>query len=247
MSLKVPRITTGSTTAVHATENTSVSETDLVEELGTNPITTISGASDLSRQLLDRSEPGMADVVLATELGLDLAADLDLQLLQGSGTSGQMLGLITVTGIGTTLYTDATATQQESFVQILKAASDQSVALGQAGDAILLHPRRRIWFSNWRDTAAGIPATIPWPAQLHDVPAIPTTAGAGTEDYALILRTDELPVYLGPVVFEVFPELNSAVGTVKARARQYASALFTRRPEAIMKVSGTGYIAPVYA
>lgn len=161
MSLKVPRVTTGPTTAVQATENTAASETDLVEELGTNPITTITGQGDMSQQLVDRSEPGMADVVLARELGASLAASLDLQILQGSGTSGQMLGLTAVTGIGSTSYADATPTQQESFTTLLKAASDQAVALGRAGDAILLHPRRRIWFSNWRDSATGAPAINP--------------------------------------------------------------------------------------
>jgi len=56
-----------------------------------------------------------------------------------------------------------------------------------------------------------------------------------------------LPLFLGPVVFEVFPEVLSSTLTVRARVRQYASALFARRPEAIMKVSGSGFIAPVFS
>jgi hypothetical protein len=43
------------------------------------------------------------------------------------------------------------------------------------------------------------------------------------------------------VQFEIFPEVNSATGTVRFSARQYAATLFGRRPEAILKISGTGF------
>jgi Phage capsid family len=243
MVLKTPRITTGAAVAVQASQNSSVQETDLVEEMIDQPIATISGFEDVSVQLFDRSDPAIADVVLAAELGRALGAELDRQILAGTGANGQMLGLISVTGIGTTGYTDASPTPQEAFVKILQAASDLSVAFGNVPTATLVHPRRMYWFSGWRDSATGIPAArIPWPGQLYTVPAISTVGGSGSnEDYALVLRVEELPVYLGAPMIEVLPEIGSGTLTVRVRARQYASGLFARRPEAIQKISGTGF------
>ena len=63
-----------------------------------------------------------------------------------------------------------------------------------------------------------------------------------------MVRADELPVYSSAPVFRIsFDVAGSGTLTAKVAAYQYVSALFTRRPEAIGKVSGTGLIAPVFA
>ena len=245
-TLFTPRITTGATAAVQVGQNTAVSNTDIVEGMVGNPIATCAGQQNVSQQLLDHSN---IDLVLAEDLGRALGAQLDSQLLAGTGANSQALGLVSVTGISTVAYTDATPTQQELFVKILQAASDLAVALGKPADAILLHPRRSAWMRNWRDTATGIPAVIPWPAKMYDVPNISTTQGASTnEDFALVLRTDELPFYQEPPVFQVFLDVTGS-GTLTARfvAYQYVAGLFTRRPEAIDKVSGTGFAGVSFA
>ena len=243
------RLTTGSSVGVQATQNSTLSNQDGVEAKAGSPVAMIAGYVDMSMQLDERADPNFADIVLARELGKALGAELDAQLLAGTGTNGQLLGLIAVTGIGTTTYTDASPTQAEAFPKILNAASDLAIALGNVPTATLVHPRRAFWFADWRDTSTSGPANpIPWPGTLYTVPSIPITGGAGTnEDYALVIRTDELPVLLGPVTLEAFPEVGSATGTVRIRARQYAATLFARRPEAVNKITGTGFGGVVWA
>jgi len=242
MSLSTPRITTGSTAATQHPENAALADQDIVEALATSPIATIEASASLSQQLLDRADPAMVDTVLAQELGRAMAAQLDAQILAGTGANHQMLGLIAVTGIGTAAYTDASPTQSEAFAAVLGAAAAQSIALGQAPDATLLHPRRRYWFSNW--TATSYMPLVAWPAETVDVPGIPTTS-----EYILLLKKSELPLYLGPVKLRAVVDVTgSGVLTAKVYATQYASNLFSRRPEAIVKISGTGLAdSPVFA
>jgi HK97 family phage prohead protease len=248
MSLKTPRITTGTSTVAQAAQNSAISETDLVEELVSNPVALVAGMSNVSQQLFDNADPSLVDAYLAGELGRALGTAVDQQILAGTGANGQMLGLLSVTGITTVAYTDASPTQAECYPTIAKAYGDQSVALGNTATAILMHPRRSAWFSTWKDTATGMQSPIRWPATVYEVPAISVLGGAGTnEDYILVLRVEELPVYLAQPIIEVFPEVNSATLQVRIRAMQYVSGLFARRPEAIYKISGTGLAAPAYA
>jgi hypothetical protein len=243
MVLTTPRITTGSVTEVQGTENTSMADDDIVEGLASSPVATIESSAELSQQLLDRADPSFADVVMARELGSALGERLDQQLLSGSGTGGEMLGLVTVATVATTSYTDASPTPREAHVALLTAAAAQSIALGVAPDALLMSPRRRFWFGTWPTTGLE-PAVITWPAEPFDVPAIPTAA-----EYLLLIRRDELPVFLGPIRFRVAVDWSgSATLTVRAFAYMYASNLFARRPEAIHKVSGTGIAdSPTFA
>jgi HK97 family phage major capsid protein len=126
------RITTGTTVAVQATQNTSLSNTDAVEaKTQTSPVAMVAGYVDLSLQLFERAEPRIADVVLARDMGSALAAQLEAQLLAGTGANGQALGLTAVTGIGTGAYTDASPTQAEAFPTIAKGYADLSVSLGK--------------------------------------------------------------------------------------------------------------------
>jgi hypothetical protein len=213
-----------------------------------NPIATIAGQQDLSQQLLDRSDPDIVDTVFARELGRSLGTNFDTQLIGGTGSNGQVLGLRAVTGITSNAYTDASATQAEAFPVVAKTYGDVATALGGLPTVILLHPRRFAWFYNWKDSATGAQAPLRWPTNAVQVPAIATTWGAGTnEDEIYVLATDELPIYSSPPVFRV--SFNPGSGTLTARitAYQYVSALFTRRPEAIGKIGGTGFIPPVFA
>ncbi len=54
MTLNISRMTTGTSTAVQETQNTSVSETDSDDTLLTIPVRTIAGQQDLSKQAIER-------------------------------------------------------------------------------------------------------------------------------------------------------------------------------------------------
>jgi hypothetical protein len=90
---------------------------------------------------------------------------------------------------------------------------------------------------------------VTWPAKVYDVSNIPTTQGASTnEDYALVLRTDELPFYSeSPVIKVGIDQAGSNTLTARFVAYQYIAGLFERRPEAINKVSGNGFAGVVFS
>ena len=96
MSIIVPRQTTGATAAVQATQNTNVSNTDIAVTDLTVPIVTIAGQQDVSRQSLERGagvdELIFADIVAAYNVGLDA------QVIAGTGSGGQMLGVLNTAG-----------------------------------------------------------------------------------------------------------------------------------------------------
>ncbi len=246
--LSTPRITTGTTVAIQQTQNSALSNTDLVEEKVDNPVSTISAYNDLSQQLLDHSEPGI-DIVLAADLGKAYGQLVDQQILRGIGSAGQMLGLASVTGITTDLYSDISATQAEAWAVVNKLYADVSTAVGDVADAILLHPRRMAWFVNWKDSATGMQSNLHWPCPAYAVPAINTTDGGSTNaDEVYVLKTSELPIYMtDPQFLVAFDQSGSNTMTVRFRAYGYLSALFARRPEAIGRSTGTGWSAPVWS
>ena len=243
MTLRTPRMTTGVDTSPQQTENTSISEQNIVESAITSPVSTIAGFEDVSYQLLDRADPGI-DVVLADELGRSLAQELDVLLLTGTGVVPNLLGLGSVSGITAVTYTDASPTVQELLPKIAEAASRVATALGTDPDVILWHPRREAWaHSNLGTTLSALRSALPYNLRTVSVANIGTTYGASTnEDLIYVCRADELPIYLGPVNFSVMSDIGSGTLTARIRAYQYCSALFQRRPEAIATVGGTGLV-----
>ena len=102
MTVKLAALTGGASAAVQATEGDAVSNTDPTFGAVANALAYVSGFVDVSRQLLDRAGNGTAgrlDEVIAGELGRAAGTVLDQQILNGSGTSGQTLGLLNASGI----------------------------------------------------------------------------------------------------------------------------------------------------
>ena len=183
------------------------------------------------------------DVVLARELGQALAAALDAQIANGTGTGGQLLGLLNVSGATAASYTDATPTQAECWTALLSLVASFSTTLGQMPDVALMHGRRWAWLHNWRDTANVL--VRPQIPEVRLVPSmsVPTTLNTD-RDAILLLRTEELPLYLGAARFEVFRQAGSLAGTVRCRVYQYAALFAQRKPEAVAVLSGSGLSGP---
>jgi HK97 family phage major capsid protein len=97
MSVEEPKVGSGPSVAMH-TELGTMSETDPVTELLEHPIRTIAGTVDMSRQAFERSSPQL-DQVIAVELGAAYGELLDSQLINGSGSGQNLLGLLNVSGI----------------------------------------------------------------------------------------------------------------------------------------------------
>jgi HK97 family phage prohead protease len=248
MVVKEPKLTTGSSVGVQANELDVASSTALVEALESEPVVTIVGYNDASRQLVDRSDPGI-DAVLARELGRAYGAKLDSQILTGAGSSGEMTGLLVVSGTTAESYTDSSPTQAEAWPTIMKLYGDVATTFGIEPDLLLLHPRRMAWLLNWKDTATA-QVEINWPAGLtvQTVPSMPTTRGAGTnEDAIIVLRRAEVPLFLDTPRFMVDPNTLAHQHEVRFVAYNYCALASSRQPAAIGTLTGTGLQLPTFS
>lgn len=262
MSVTVPRITTGTTTAVQAAENDAVSETDIDGTLLTVNVRTIAGQNDVSRQALERTFPGM-DFLIFQDLRADYDEQLDTQVISGSGASGQHLGVNAVTGINTVAYTDASPTAAELVPKIYDGIQQIASGRFKRPDLIVMHPRRAAWL------ASNLSSTFPLfqlgsyvqaagsqdggfvqnfaGLQVIQDANISTEIGASTdEDEILIVRSADLFLMEGPLRAMVYEQTLSGTLQVRLQVFAYSAFISGRQPEAIARIRGTGLKAPTF-
>jgi HK97 family phage major capsid protein len=181
MTLNIPRGTTGATAAAQATENTSVSSTDEVWADLQIPVRTVAGQQDVSRQSLERGMPGL-DALVYLDLAGAYHAEIDRQVVTGSGASGEMLGIRLTAGINTATAFGAGVTAP-TFVS---KTAGQITAVASSGTKVqpnvwLAHPRRWGWLTSLSDTQ-GRPLVIPGVGGPMNVPALVTYPGGYSGD-----------------------------------------------------------------
>ena len=143
MTLNISRVTTGSSAAVQAAENDAVSETDIDDTLLTSNISTVASGQQLSRQAMERGTG--IDALVTGDMASAMSTTLDNQLINGSGSSGQLLGISQVTGINSVTYTDGSPTVAEFYPKLLDAIQQINSGIYRAPDLIVMHPRRLAW------------------------------------------------------------------------------------------------------
>lgn len=269
-SVNIPRVATGTTTAVQTTQNTAVSQTDLTTTALTSGIVTIAGKQVVSRQLLDQSGLDL-DMVILGDLAADAAKQVDLQVISGSGVS-QVTGILNVAGITQVAYTQATPAVAGTggfYATLNKAISAIATARFAPPDCILMHPRRWSWVAaafdgqnrplvspsgnafNQVAEAGNVDAQGPV-GQMAGLPVyldanIPTNLGAGTnQDPVIVARMSDLFLWESPVNMQVFEQPYADSMGVLYRAHEYLSFQGGRYPASIAIVNGTGTVLPVY-
>jgi HK97 family phage major capsid protein len=83
-------------------------------------VKTIAGQQDVSIQALEQS-PLNFDQIIFADLIADYATKVDLQVLAGSNSAGQVKGITGATGINTVAYTDTTPTVGELYSKLADA------------------------------------------------------------------------------------------------------------------------------
>jgi HK97 family phage major capsid protein len=263
MNLTIPRVQSGVTVDVQATEGSAVSETDVDTETITVPVRTLAGQNDVSIQAFERTVPGI-DVIIFQDLRDAYDEKVDTQLLAGSGSSGQHLGVRNVSGINTVAYTDASPTAAELVPKLYDGLQKiwSTLKRGKA-DSVALHPRRSAWLaSNLSSTfplfqlgsfmqalGAQDRGFVSGPLGLREVtdPNIATNYGAGTNEDEIYLYDSTRLIFMeGPQRVRVLSEVLS--GTLQVRLQLYAFSAFAsaREPKAICVVQGTGLVTPTF-
>jgi len=258
-SINIPKLLTGTTTAIQATQNTGASQTDLTDTSVQANVMTIAGQELLALQLLDQS-PIAFDEVVFRDLIAAHAANVDTQVITGSGSSGQVTGVNNTSGISTIALTGLTI----PLVYAAVANAIQTVHTSRflPPDVIVMHPRRWGWFLSLLDTTDRplfLPAANgPWNVggvlekvdsqqvvgQMHGLPVvtdpnIAITSGAGTnQDYIYVLRSSDLILFESGVRTRVLPETYGNQLSVLLQVYSYIAFTAARYPASVCTITG---------
>ncbi|MEU4592921.1 phage major capsid protein [Micromonospora aurantiaca (nom. illeg.)] len=181
MTVSIPRATTGAAVASQATENSALQNTDEVWADLSVPVRTIGGQQDVSRQSLERGTPGI-DLIVFRDLAAAYYAELDRQIIAGSGASGQMLGITQTVGI----FQAAAYTAAATAATFYKKTAGVLAAVAGAGTEIvpsfwLMNPRRWYWLSSEVDSQ-GRPLVVPLAGGAMNAMAANTYPGGTSAD-----------------------------------------------------------------
>ena len=266
-SMTIPRVTTGASVAAQTADNATISETDWVTAQLTRTTVTIAGMQDVAVQGVELADPGVDRLIFA-DLQAAYNAELDRQCLNGSGGSGELLGIMQVSGTNGVTYTDADPTVGELYPKLANAISQVHTGRFLPPEAIVMHPRRWAWITAALDTtnrplvtpdAGGTNAVavfnrVAADGQVGELqglpvytdPNIPTTLGAGTEDEIVVFRGSDMLLYEGPIRAEVFRDIGSSTLTIRFRLYSFVNFFAGRYPVGISEITGTGLIAPTF-
>jgi len=205
--INLPKITVGSLTGVQAAQGGAVASQDIQTSTISASVRTLSGQEDISLQLLEQS-PLQLDGVISDDLMRDLYQRLDFQILAGTGTNGQHLGILNVPGatsntsitnsnyvtVSSATFAD-NSTSGTQYRSILNGVNQIETLRIAAADTIIAHPRR---VNSWRYSAVDSqyrPLFVAYPqfnALGADVPNQPEGA-AGELAGLTVLKDGNVP------------------------------------------------------
>jgi HK97 family phage major capsid protein len=264
MQVNVPKISTGTAVGWQATQNSALGETDLTDSYVTANVCTIGGNQTVARQLLDQAGIPI-DTVVFGDLTAAHAQFLDAALYAGSGSSGQIQGLNTLSGIQTVATGGLTI--QYTYAAIANAIQSVYTSRFAPPDAILMHPRRWGWFLSLLDTTdrplflpdanspmnvAGVLDRVAPEAVVGRIQGIPviadpnisTTGGTGSnQDAIYVVRSSDLVLYESGLRAEAFREPLAAQLSVLLQVSSYC-AFLSRYPNSVVQI--TGFTPPTW-
>jgi HK97 family phage major capsid protein len=270
-SINIPKVSGGTTTAVQTTQNTAVSSTDPTTSSLSSGITTIAGKNVVSQQLLDQS-PIALDRMILGDLAADYARTLDKQVLSGSGSGGNLLGLLNVSGVNNVTYTQATPSVTGAggfYAQINKAISAVATTRFLPPSCIVMTPGRWSWVAASFDSS-GRPLVAPSGNAFNQIadagtvaaqgavgqmaglpvyvdPNLPTNLGAGTnQDPVLVMRAEDVYLWESDVTMASFDAPYSDSMGVLFRVHGYSALIPNRYPASIAVINGSGLVTPAY-
>lgn len=259
-SINLPKVSTGTSTAIQSTQNTALSDTALTTGSVSAGISTIGGKQIVSMQLLQQSGIPFDRVVLG-DLARSYAVTLDAQVITAiSGLSGANAVSVTATG--------ATAAGG-LYLGVANGIQQVQTSRYLPPTAIVMHPRR------WMALIAGVdsqgrPLVVPdGPAfnQLVDRanggaqgrvgtmlglpvytdPSVPTNKGAGTnQDQVYVMVAEDLWLYESAIQAASFDATYADQASVLFRVLGYFAFLPNRYPKSVAVLDGAGLVPPTF-
>jgi len=143
-TITIPRVTGGSTAIVQTADNQNVSNTDPVTAILTIPVCTVAGYVDLSRQIVERSEPGL-DQIVVEDLLMDYNKSVNSYCVNGTGSNGQPTGILVQSNVNSITYTSASPTVYGLYPKVLDAVRQITEAIFEPSVGIIMTARRWAW------------------------------------------------------------------------------------------------------
>ena len=263
-SINIPKLLTGTAVGVQTADNTPVTDVDLTDTFINAPIRTINGQQAVAIQLIDQSPIAFDDVVFR-DLVAAHAAATDQQVIAGTGTNGQVLGVDNTPNIGT--VPASAVTIQGIYSAIANAIQTVHTTRFLPPEVIVMHPRRWGWFLSLLDNqqrplflpAANSPMNVAGVltdvdsqqvvGQMHGLPVvtdpnITITAGAGNEDIIYVLRASDVVLWESGIKARVLPETKAQNLTVLLQIYSYLAFSAARFPQSVVEI--TGLTAPTW-
>ena len=264
-SIKIPKITTGTLTALQGGNNAAATTRDIVTSYVTSNVETAAGYNDISIQLLEQSPINM-DAIIFGDLAKDLALAINTQVTSNNnGTSNTLLGL-TYQGInnGTSVTWTQTTPDATGLVPALgKALSGVANNRYQDAEAIIMSASEWYSVASLLDTtnrplfavgqyafnplvtgnnlanSSGLVGTYGGVPVYVDA-TIPKTISTN-QSPILVGKFSDTYLFKGAQKAGVFPDVGSSTLTVRFRLYQYV-ALAHRFNKSIAAISGTGTV-----
>ena len=270
-SINLPKVSGGSGAGVQGTQNSALTDTALTSTSVSSGITMIGGKQIVPRQLIDQSGVPFDRIILA-DLAADYAKQLDIQVINGSGSTGQLRGLA---GAGTTItYTtaapkvvDATTNANSFYSALVRAVNSVSTLRFLPANAVVMNPTRWAWVLEAVDST-GRPIVAPSGASFNalgtagapqaegsvgnllglDVfldPNIPVTMNSATnQDAVFVLRRDDIWLYESELETASFDATYADNASILFRVLGYSAFIPDRYAASTSVILGTGLVTP---
>jgi HK97 family phage major capsid protein len=269
MTLNISRMTTGTSTAVQAAENDAISNTNADDTLLTVNVRTIAGQQDISKQAIERGTG--IDQFIIQDLIRGWHTTLDNQILNGSGSSGEILGLASTAGINTVTFNTASPTAELLYPKLADAYQLVQTSVFQNPTHWIMHPRRLAFLLASVDTA-GRPLVVPtlggpmnamatgagqafYGNSGYSLMGLPIVADAnirttiaGDQDEIYCVNANELHLWeqAGSPFALNFDATGAGSLTIKSVVYGYSAFTAGRYPGATSVINGTGLEAPTF-
>ncbi|HVB27589.1 MAG TPA: phage major capsid protein [Mycobacteriales bacterium] len=261
--VSIPRWTVAAGVAVQSVENTNPQIAQATTDSISADVVTIAGLLPLSLQLYERG-PNFDELVLH-DMSESYAAVLETQLVNGTGATGQHLGILNVPTIVSQSYTSATPTPAGVVDAVAKVAGTVADTRKRPPNVLLLRGSRYFYLAGSEQGTTSEPIMRPG---TGDVPtsmtadlgpygpiaglatflddAVPADLGTTTnQDSAIVVRADDL------ILLEDVPKMSAVIDgpsasslTVDLVWHCYSAFLPGRYPSGIGTVTGTGFVVP---
>lgn len=260
-SVNVPRITAG-TAQGNQSDNAATPETDVTDSASQRTVATISGYTDWPLQALEQSPPGAhIDWVMYKDMGEAYDAQLEGQLMNGTGTGNQILGLLNVPASANQItYTSGTPTLAAMYGPIGQLAAAIGKNRKLPPEAWLMTTARWAWIGSSEDSqgrpivppdvhpplitddsGGAVSTDLGWAVYCDD--AIPTNLGAGgNQDTIICCRPSDMLLLESEPRVQTSREALAGTLGVRFRLHRYVDAITDRYPTAVATLTGTGMV-----